>query len=105
MIRIFVSSLKSAVTLPVRRQCVFEQVECQHRSHPMTSSKSIGLMLLVVALFTAVPLLAVGETATIQSPPNDISHFVKFEIGGSQLPGGDRITIDEIHGTADTIAV
>jgi hypothetical protein len=61
------------------------------------SLRSIGF---AGMLLLAVPLVAHGET-----PPNDISHFVKFEVGGSKLRNGDRITIDEVHGTADTIAV
>jgi beta-lactamase regulating signal transducer with metallopeptidase domain len=33
----------------------------------------------------------------------DVSHIVKFEIGRTEFRDGDKITIDEVHGTSDTI--
>ena len=35
--------------------------------------------------------------------PGGLSHRVAFDVGETYLRDGDRITIDEIHGTADTI--
>jgi beta-lactamase regulating signal transducer with metallopeptidase domain len=34
----------------------------------------------------------------------DVSHIVNFEIGRTDFKSGDSITIDEVHGTSDTVS-
>jgi len=67
--------------------------------------KSLALTVLfcvaVIVCFGIVPTRAANPVAN--RDVNDISHFVKFETGGTWLRDGDKITIDEIHGTSDKI--
>ena len=58
------------------------------------------------AILIGVLAIALGASR-LQTPtkPHDLSHFVKFEQGGTQLRDGDQITIEEIHGTSSTIDV
>ncbi len=44
---------------------------------------------------------AAKDTGAIER--GDLSHRVQFELGASLLTGDDRITIEEVRGTADTI--
>ncbi len=44
-----------------------------------------------------------SKTAGTATAGYDLSHVVHFEVGRTQLPDGDKITIDEVHGTADTM--
>src|SRR5690242_13528764 len=37
------------------------------------------------------------------NPEHTLSHFVRFETGGTWFRDGDKITIDEIHGTSGRI--
>ena len=70
--------------------------------------KAIGLcrftacvVMLVAAASVVTSRAARTET---QRDTYDITHFVRFETGGTWLRDGDQITIDEVHGTADQIA-
>ncbi len=60
-----------------------------------------GVVVLVVG---ALVLTTYAAKVEGQRNTNDLSHIVRFEAGGTWLRDGDRITIDEIHGTADSVA-
>jgi hypothetical protein len=69
--------------------------------------KTIGLCELTACV---VVLLAVGygvhsraAAPEMAKPEHSLSHFVRFETGGTWLRDSDNITIDEIHGTSDKI--
>lgn len=59
--------------------------------------------IVLLVCFAIVPTRAANPAPT--RDVNDISHFVKFETGGTWLRDGDKITIEEIHGTSDKIEV
>ncbi len=59
------------------------------------------IIVLTLACGLAGPSRAAAPDA--KSEPH-LSHFVHFELGGTWLRDGDKITIDEIHGTSDTIS-
>ncbi len=62
----------------------------------------------VCVILVLAGALVLNSHAAAPDPAKDangISHFVRFEVGGTQLRNGDRITIDEIHGTSDKVAV
>ena len=61
-----------------------------------------GLALLCV-VGCAVHSHAAAPPAMIDD--HSLSHLVHFETGGTWFRNGDRITIEEIHGTSDKIAV
>jgi hypothetical protein len=70
----------------------------------MQKMNSLKLAIIAITLIVGISLISHAETSAIQNSRNDISHFVRFETGSTQLSNGDRIVIDEVHGTADTIA-
>jgi beta-lactamase regulating signal transducer with metallopeptidase domain len=43
------------------------------------------------------------QSAAQQDTPREISHIVRFGLGTTYFQNGDRITIDEVRGTADTL--
>jgi hypothetical protein len=57
----------------------------------------------VVLLFVSVPYALAGTGALGASA--DLPHTVPFELGDAQFAPGDNITIQQIRGTSDTIAV
>jgi hypothetical protein len=71
----------------------------------MKTMRSFTLAMLVVTLGCGIAASSFGDTPTNDNSPSGLSHFVHFEGGGTWLRDGDRITIDEIHGTSDSIAV
>jgi hypothetical protein len=69
-------------------------------------------MIFLVALLAIVPWKLVAQDRTQETKAKtdnaaaagyDLSHVVHFEIGRTQLPEGDKITIEEVRGTADTM--
>jgi hypothetical protein len=60
-----------------------------------------------VACLVLLLIVSLGvRSRAVQEPvksEHSLSHFVRFEIGGTQFRDGDRITIDEIHGTSERI--
>jgi hypothetical protein len=46
---------------------------------------------------------ATVPSAARQDAPNELSHTVRFGLGMTYFQNGDRITIDEVRGTADTL--
>lgn len=55
---------------------------------------------LVCSCFAAQPTV---QSAAQQDTPREISHTVHFGLGTTYFRNGDRITIDEVRGTADTL--
>ncbi len=55
---------------------------------------------LVCCCFAAQPTI---QPAVQQDTPREISHTVHFDLGTTYFQNGDRITIDEVRGTADTL--
>jgi len=57
------------------------------------------------ACIAALATLALRSPAATESrgPEHNLTHFVRFETGGTWFRDGDRITIDEIHGTSSRI--
>src|SRR3954454_17971083 len=68
---------------------------------------SMFKLVVVVGLLLASILVLRSQAAApqVRKDVYDITTFVPFEIGGKYLRNGDKITIEEVHGTADTIAV
>ena len=66
------------------------------------SLKSLGL---VVSVIGATSCASQDQSPQARSSPNDLSHLVPIEGGGTWLRNGDCITIDEVHGTSELITV
>lgn len=69
--------------------------------------KSIGLCqffpCVALLLVVGVGMHSRAPAPDVAKPEHNLSHFVRFEVGGTWLRDGDKITIDEIHGTSDKI--
>lgn len=68
---------------------------------------SLKMIVIIVLGFIggAYVLSSVAATPAQQTSTNELSHVVPFELGTSYFPNGDSITIEEVRGTSDTIAV
>ncbi len=83
------------------------QVKALSRKRLMTSAG----MIFLIAMAAITPWRLVAEDREQSEKPKvaasqagyDLSQVVKFEIGQTQLPKGDSITIEEVRGTADTM--
>jgi hypothetical protein len=71
-----------------------------------------GGVIFVIAVLGITPWRLVAQDRTQETKAKtdnaatagyDLSHVVHFEIGRTQLPEGDKITIEEVRGTADTL--
>jgi len=70
----------------------------------MTQLKSWKIAAIVVVFIGgACALTCVAAPAVNRSAGYDLSHVVKFEIGKTGFKDGDKITIDEVHGTSDVM--
>src|SRR5262249_12595233 len=50
------------------------------------------------------PKAGAGTLQLLKAEPGALSHRVAFELGASYFADGDKITIEEVHGTAETFA-
>ena len=91
-----------------RRIVAMSQVKALSRTHFMTSAG----MVFLIAMVAITPWRLVAEDHEQSDKPKvadasragyDLSHVVKFEIGQTQLPKGDSITIEEVRGTSDAM--
>ena len=69
------------------------------------SSISKLIACIVALLATGWVLRSQAAAPQVQRDVYDITNFVPFEVGGTYLRNGDKITIEEVHGTSDKIAV
>ena len=87
----------------------------QNRFTRRTSASSLCFVILLatVALPCSIHIASAASTETPAVTPtdktggpttSDFPYTVKFEQGATQFADGDKITIDEIRGTADTFA-
>jgi len=59
----------------------------------------------LAALFTVTLSCGLAGTVPTNATTEDLSHAVQFELGDAQFAPGDSITIEQVHGTSDTIKV
>jgi hypothetical protein len=71
------------------------------RANSLCRITAAVVVVLVAGALTVTTRAAKTETRD----RHDLSHFVPFKVGQTWLRDGDRITIEEIHGTSDAIAV
>src|SRR5436190_1846177 len=76
------------------------------RSLNMKAYSLCKLAVVIVVLLASVFVLRSQAAAPeVRKDVYDITTYVPFEIGATYLRSGDKITIEEVHGTADTISV
>jgi hypothetical protein len=75
------------------------------RRNTMTHLKAWKSVAIALAFFSGVYVLtAMAAPPTAKNEGFDLSHRVDFKVGATSLREGDQITIDEVVGTANTIA-
>jgi hypothetical protein len=57
------------------------------------------------ALFTLAVSCAIAGKAAIGGNSVELSHAIQYELGDTQFAPGDKITIQHVRGTSDTIAI
>jgi hypothetical protein len=70
----------------------------------MNTPRSCSPLCLTAAFILAL-LPALAEPPATDAKPGDLPHVVKFELGDARFAPGDNITILQVRGTSETIAV